>query len=201
VSFVRAKRLRQAIHEVVKSVNHEAGVEKETMIYQKLALLKRTSLRFKPVAPEIRYLGFDIFRHYVGLSDDDRERVRESIDDACSKKLLSMSGVLAEEAMNSSDVDWIAASIGMHAIENFRYDYRENYRHLVLAYFASSVMETDLADVVREIESIFSPGGAKCMLDFCGRDDAINRLWSFGIEVKMVDGRRTFAPIDGAYGR
>lgn len=170
------------------------------MIYQKLALLKGTSLRFKPVDPEIRCLGLDIFRNYVDLSDDDRERVRASIDAACSRKLLSLSGVLAEEAMNSNDVDWIVSSIGMHVIENFRYDYRENYRQLVLAYYASSVMGAGFADLVRNIESLFSPSCAKYMRDFCSRDKSINRLWSFGIRVKVVNGRRTFAPIEGAYG-
>jgi hypothetical protein len=165
------------------------------MIYEKLSQLSKTSFRFKPRGPEVRALGMEIFREYRALSEDARERVRSSIDYDSSKKLLSMSSVLAEEAMNSIDVCWIEASVCMHAVEDFMSDYRENYRYLVLSSYSASALGVVFADIVDGLRLFFSPSGAMRMRDFCSQDESFKKLSSYGIQVKVVNGRKVFAPL------
>ncbi|MEX1827163.1 hypothetical protein [Luteibacter sp. CQ10] len=169
------------------------------MIYEKLSQLSKTSFRFKPKGPDVRALGMEIFREYAALSEDARERVRSSIDYESSKKLLSMSSVLAEEAMNSVDVRWIEASVCMHAIEDFMSDYRENYRYLVLSSYSAGALGVVFAELVDGLKLLFSPSSAIRMRDFCSQDESFKRLSSYGIQVKVVDGRKVFAPLSGGF--
>lgn len=167
----------------------------QLVLREKIALLDAASFRFKPKDSTLVELGMDIFRACIESEDIERVKARAMVNDLRSRKLLSMSGLLAEEALHSRGLDMINASICMHAIEDFRWDYRESYRYLVLSNYAARTLGRHLVDLVKDVEPMFSVDAKKYMRQFCVRDESFNRLGAFGVEVKEVAGRVRFVPL------
>lgn len=119
----------------------------------------------------------------------------EAINSTLAMKLLGLSGFMAEAAVNADDESLIRAAILLHVVEDFRKDYRENYRYLVLIAHASKKIGVDLKSLIASVDHIASERAKKCLRDFVSRGDDLNRLESFGIKAEIADGVFHFAPV------
>lgn len=153
-----------------------------------------TSLRFRPKTNAPIENGRLIASSFEQLSESERRRISEAISPSLVMKLLGLSGYAAEASINSKDVSLIRSAIIFHVIEDFRNDYRENYRHLALIAHAAKVLGADLRSVVVSVQDIASERAGKYLHDFAFRDEGLNRLSSFGIRDEVVEGAFRFVP-------
>lgn len=160
-----------------------------------LGTLDAVSLRFRPKTNAPVENGRVIAASFEQSSESERDRILETLSPSLVMKLLGLSGFMAETAVNSHDGSLIRSAILLHVIEDFRKDYRENYRYLVLIAHASKMLGIDLKSVVASVEDVASERTGKCLKDFVSRDDNLNRLESFGIRADTANGVFRFVPV------
>jgi hypothetical protein len=131
---------------------------------------------------------------YVGFPECDRRAISGKVSPELGKKLLAIGSFMAEEAMNTNDPRWIRASVLLHVIEDFRDDYRENLRRLILARYAAEKIGANMEGVIDEVVP-YSSGRAERFLGlFSDRDGSLTGLASFGVREDFSDGRFRFVP-------
>lgn len=157
--------------------------------------LNSVNLRFRPKTNEAVENARVIATSFEQTSETERDRLLVVINSALAMKLLGLSGFVAEAAVNADDESLIRTAIILHVVEDFRKDYRENYRYLVLIAHASKRIGVDLKFVIASVDHIASGRAKKCLSDFVSRNDDLNRLESFGIKAEVVDGGFRFAPM------
>lgn len=156
--------------------------------------LKSLNVRFRPKSLE-KFQEISAFTQiYVNLSDAGRDKFRLAFSDAATKKLLPLSAFCAEFAMETNDADWLKVAILLQVIEDFRIDYRENIRYLVLIAYGANSIGADFNKIINEVLSIASTRTQGYLNDFINRDVELNTLDKFGIQVSLVDGRPRFVP-------
>lgn len=156
--------------------------------------LKSLSVRFRPKSLE-KFQEISAFtKIYVTLSDTDKDNFRLALADVATKKLLPLSAFCAELAMETSDADWLRVAVLLQVIEDFRTDYRENIRYLVLIAYSANSIGADLNKIINEVFSIASTRTEGYLNDFIKRDVELNTLDKFGIQVSLTDGRPRFVP-------
>lgn len=160
-----------------------------------LGFLDSESLRFRPKTNAPVENGRIIAASFAQSSESERDRILEVLPPSLVMKLLGLSGFMAETAVNSHDRSLIRSAILLHVIEDFRKDYRENYRYLVLIAHASKMLGVDLKSVVASVEDVASERARKCLRDFVSRDEHLNRLECFGIRADAADGVFRFVPV------
>jgi hypothetical protein len=158
-----------------------------------LAWLASASFRFRPKSLEPLDKGLRLAKFFEALSEHDRSTVLVRIQEA-GRKLLTLSGFMAEEAINTNDSSWIRAAIVLHIMEGFGIDYRENVRYLVLIAHAAKKIGVDLHDVTNPLMQCASPRARSYLNEFLSREDKLNSLASFGMKESIVDGRFRFVP-------
>ncbi len=109
-------------------------------------------------------------------------------------KLLSLSGFLAEAAINKNDPQCVEVAVGLNVIEDFRNDYRENIRYLVLIAYAAKRIGIDMTAVISSMLGISSDRAEKGLSDFMSRSEDINNIILFGIRGEFTDGIFRFTP-------
>jgi hypothetical protein len=159
-----------------------------------LASLTSSSTRFRPKNSELVDNGLMVAELYTETAADHRQIVANEISLDLRKKMLTISGFMAEEALNTKDPKWIRGAILLHVIDDFSGDYRENFRYLALVNYAAEKIGVKITDVVGSIMVFASNRTFKCLEDFFHRDESLNHLSSFGIIEKVVDGVSTFVP-------
>jgi hypothetical protein len=137
--------------------------------------------------------GLEAASLFGEASPSDRLRVVESVSSDLRKKLLAISGFMAEEALNDGSERWIEGAVVMHVIEGFD-DYRENFRHLALVNFAADRIGVRLEDVIDRVGKIGTARSSGYLGGFCRRDRSLNGLGSFGMRVEQVGDRWRFVP-------
>ena len=165
-----------------------------------LQTLAGVSLRFRSENSEAEDLGLAIADEFAALPRADRAIVTGSLDPATGQKLVSLSGRLAERAMNTRDPAWLKAALTLHVIEDFRNDYRENIRHLVLVSHAAIRIDADLATMIAELEPIGSTEAAGRLLDFARRDRSSTMLTAYDIEEEVANGKSRFVHVPAIKG-
>jgi len=140
-------------------------------------------------------MGLEAARLFAASSSSNRERMRAEVSPGFRKKLLSVSGFMAEEALNDRDHRWIEGAVLMHVIDDFGGDYRENFRYLVLVSYAATQTGASLSSVVDGVSRIMGPGAKRLLREFCQRDGSLSGLGSFGVKVDLADGRFRFVPV------
>lgn len=153
-----------------------------------LGTLDSTSLRFRPKNDEPVANGSALANAFERMSESDRVRSLQVISPALGMKLLALSGFMAEAAINHGDASWIRPALVLHTIEDFRKDYRENFRYLVLVAYASKQLGNNLHSEVESITGVASERARKFLTDFVVRDEELNRLEAFGMSAQVVDG-------------
>lgn len=153
------------------------------------------SFRFRPKSDEIIQKGVRLTRTFEMLSVNERNQILALIQPELNKKLLALSGFIAEAAINNKDISLIRPAIILHVLNDFQKDYRENIRYLVLVAHAAKKLGVDFRSIVNLVLPLASERAKKGFLDFSARDDSLNKLSSFGMQEDTTDGTFRFVPI------
>ncbi len=156
--------------------------------------LGSVSLRFRPKGREFIRSGCVIAESFEKASEFERGQILEMISSTLAMKLLVLSGYLAEAAINANDESIVRVATLLHVVEDFRNDWRENCRYLVLIAFASKRVGADFRSVVLSLDRVLSDRSRECLGDFLSRDESSNRLESFGVKEEVIDGLFRFSP-------
>lgn len=159
-----------------------------------LRSLEEMSFRFRPKTEEPFVKAVSLAKAFQKLSSEDRSRVVDSLSPNGAMKLLSLSGFLAEAAINKKEGSLLEAAVCLHVIEDFRKDYRENIRYLVLLAYAAKEIGVDVSLVISSMLTFSSDRAAKCLSDFLSRSEDLNNLVHFGIRGELADGAFRFSP-------
>jgi hypothetical protein len=160
-----------------------------------LSTIDRFSLRFSKVE-DINGTLSNLISSFRSLPLVERDEISAMIANLdFGKKLISISGLLAESAVHNRDKNTICSAIFMHAIEDFRKDYRENFLRLVLIKHSSSMIGVDLISLVSSIEDCMSNNSRIYFTEFLNRDNSLNRLQSIGIRADGTGDHFKYAPI------
>jgi len=160
-----------------------------------LANLEQLSLRLRP-KPEVQIaIGTRLTAAFVDLSRDERIAATNRIAKAeLWKKILALSGYLAETAVNMDDPKLLKCALLLHVIEGFTYDYRENFRRLVLITYAARDTGADFSSLVGKIAGLGTDTAGKYLRQFAARDPDYNQLSSFDIRADRSTGMLRFVP-------
>lgn len=159
-----------------------------------LKWLDSVSVRFRPKTGAVVESAVSLAAEVQKSTREEIELISRGLSLSARKKLLGLSTLLAEKAMNSRDVEIAHAALVLHILEGFRWDYRENIRRLVFIVYASRQIGADFADIVRSIQDL-AAGEARSQLEaFLSRPEALNDLSGFGKKVEGLDGERRFVP-------
>lgn len=167
--------------------------QKETL-EQLLISLTTASTRFRPKNSDLVDKSLQAAELYAEISADDRQSISSEVSPELRKKLQAITGFMAEEAINTKDRKWIRGAVLLQLIDDFGGDYRENFRYLALVNYAAKKIGVSMIDVVGSFMPLASNRSRGFLQDFCGRDDSLNGLASFGVKEDVVDGLSRFVP-------
>lgn len=157
-----------------------------------LKWLESVSVRFRPKSADTFEKVLYFTDSFKRLSESEKSELVSSVSAEVSKKLLAFSAFFAELALATSEMRWIKGAIVLHVIEDFRKDYRENFRYLVLVAYAAKNIKADFAGVVQSVIESASNRARSYLDDFVGRDQELNELEKFGIKVELVNNQPRF---------
>lgn len=124
---------------------------------EQLAILEAMSLRRRPTVGDQVALSSKLVESFDGMSAKEREEVRSVLfDSALRKKLLRLSGYMAEVAINLQRPDLLRVGLALNAIEGLSDDFRENTKYLILIAFAASKLGVALGPIVTSVLSLVS---------------------------------------------
>lgn len=154
------------------------------------------SFRFRPKSLEPLEKGRLLAIVFDDLSDSDRQTVVRDLQKNMADKFFALSAFMAEHAIDTKDPSWIKAALVLHIIENFRTDYRENIRYLVLIAYAAKKIGADLSKTVGLLLPLTSERARLHLKEFISRNDELNNLKSAGVKEIKTDGATRFDPIE-----
>lgn len=159
-----------------------------------LACIDIASLRFRTKSENVVNQARTFAEIYKQMARSERISVQSEISEKVAGKLLSLSARMAENAIDTHDGGWILAAIVMHLIEDFRVDYRENIRYLVLINYAAKAIGINFLEVVETLRPLGESRGLSYLDDFLKRNDDLNSLSSFGIKETKINNKTCFIP-------
>ncbi|MCA3176879.1 MAG: hypothetical protein ING36_15335 [Burkholderiales bacterium] len=157
--------------------------------------LATVSFRFRPKSNESVKKGLLLTEAFEKLSFDERNQIIDSLPSGLDMKLLALSGLMAEAAINTKNVSFVKGALVLHLLENFRKDYRENIRYLVLIAFAANELGINFSSVVDSLANVASTRAKGHLDDFTVRDIGLNKLSSFGVKGEVMNGIFHFSPL------
>lgn len=163
-------------------------------IWDAMNWLESVSVRFRPKSVDTLEKVLEFTLLFERLSAPDKLTLSSAISDEMAKKLLSLSGFFAEQAMATGDAKWVRGALVLHLIEDFGRNYRENYRYLVLVSYAANYIKTNFSDVMKGVLGMASVRSHGYLVDFDGRASELNELSKFGVRISMVDNQPRFVP-------
>jgi len=169
-------------------------MSKRETLDQMLGWLDAASTRFRPKDSGLVDRGLQAAELYAEVSSEDRCSVSKEISAQLGRKLLSVSGFMAEKAINSNEGKWVRGALLLHLINDFRDDYRDNFRYLVLVNYASNKIGLSMGDMIDSVIPFASNRSRDFLRDFSKRDDKLNELACFGVREDVVDGMSKFVP-------
>jgi hypothetical protein len=155
--------------------------------------LAQASVRFRPKNNSLVDLGSKISASFCQLNAEQRQGLLDTIDASLNMKLLALCGFTAEAALNTREPTLIRTALILHLIEDFRKDYRETFRYLVLTSFAAKTLNIDLKASFESLAQFGSVRANQNIKDFLGRSDELNALSMFGLKEDWIDGRFQFS--------
>jgi hypothetical protein len=159
-----------------------------------LAWLAATSLRFRPKTGDTVARGAQLASAFEQLTPEDRLKLIPLVTPEVGMKLMGLSGFMAEAAINTGEAALIRAALMLHVLEDFRKDYRENYRYLILIDYAARELGVDFKAVIESVMPLASVHARVRLTGFAARDAETNQLASFGLKGELVDGLFRFSP-------
>ena len=160
-----------------------------------LADLDALSLRQRPPAERQIELGAALAESFEQMSRSDRDREQSELaTSSVGKKILSLSGYLAETVVNKDDPTIVRIALMMHVVEGFHGDYRENIRYLILINHAARKMNIAIYPIILSASAFGSPQAQKRLEEFSQRADDLNSLASMGVREDGAPGEFRFVP-------
>lgn len=165
------------------------------MFLEAIKEVEKLSVRFRPDPQKLVELSKRLVFAFEKLNPVEKADFRET-DSAKGlwKKLLPMSAYLAEIAIDSDNKDLIRVAVMLHIIEDFGYDYRENFRYLVLIDYAAQQLDVSFKAAVDTAIGVASERARKQLTGFATRDPELNRLSSFQIKATHSANGFRFVP-------
>lgn len=160
-----------------------------------LAELTITNTRFRPRNSALVDESSRAVELYAQASLGERQEIASKVSPELRRKLQTISGFMAEEAMNTKDQSWIRCAVLLQLIHDFSGDYRENFRYLALVNYAAMKIGASMIEVVDSVMPLASSRSRGFLHDFSRRDDSLNGLASFGVKEEVVDGLSQFVPV------
>ena len=157
--------------------------------------ISSVSFRFRPKSKDPVEKGLLLAGTFEKLSFEEKSQIIEILPSGLDMKLLALSGFMAEAAINTKNTSLIRGALVLHLLENFRKDYRENIRYLVLIEFAANEIGINFSSVVDSLMDIASAQAKRYLVDFSTRDVSLNRLSSLGIKGDIINGVFQFSPL------
>ena len=166
-----------------------------TKFREGMAVLDSTSLRHRPRADVQITIGSVLAENFQAMSASDRDAVWQGLaGSSTAKKLLSLSGYLAEVAIDNRNPELIRVGLILHAIENFQQDDRENIRYLALIAYAARKLGVTLGPVIASLSGLASERAGTRLKGFADREFEPNLLMSMGIKADDTQGAFRFVP-------
>ena len=159
-----------------------------------LAWLAGISLRFRPKTADTVERGVKLASAFEQLTPEERLKLIPLITPEMSQKLMGLSSFMAEAAINQRDTSLIRSALLLHVLEDFRKDYRENYRYLILLDYAARDLGIDFKAVIETTLPLASVHATVRLTGFAARDEETNQLASFGLKGEVVAGAFRFSP-------
>lgn len=156
--------------------------------HESLNWLSSVSFRFRPKSEDVVQKGLLLANAFEKLSLDEKNKIIESLAPNLDMKLFSLSGWMAEAAINEENEILVRGALILHLLENFRLDYRENIRYLILIAFAANELGFEFAAIADPLMYMASPQAKQYLSEFSNRDIGLNKLSSFGIKGEKIDG-------------
>ena len=157
-----------------------------------LQWLESVSVRFRPKSADTFEKVLDFTDAFERLPESEKSVLVSNMSDEVAKKLLAFSAFFAELALATGEVRWVKGAIVLHVIEDFRKDYRENFRYLVLIAHAAKNIQADFVGVIQSVLGSASNRARGYLKDFVGRDQDLNELAKFGVKVEVVNSQPRF---------
>lgn len=116
--------------------------------------ISQLSLRFRPKSDDPIMAFRSAMDLAAGLGSEDIARLHSDSGDALPFKLMYLSVLAAERAMNTRDPDWLQAALMGHVVEGFRLDPRENYLRLYAIAYAAYRAGLDISAARARIDGL-----------------------------------------------
>ena len=157
--------------------------------------LGQVSLRFRPKSHE----PVEAFRAAMelaqDLSQDGIARLRRELGESMSFRLMYLSTLSAERAMNTREVHWLRTALMGHVVEGFLLDPRENYVRLYAVEYAAHRASIDLRVSVRGLTSLMDKSVRKNFANAFSVPLGEKALMAADLAIETLpDGEIRFAP-------
>lgn len=131
--------------------------------------------KYKKIIDEIKSGSIEglllLIELYKRLSADQREVIRESIDDKIASQLLSYSFTSAIESVKENSVEKLYNGFVAQSIEDSKKDYRDNISILFLLYNSAKRLRVNFNIIIRDIAKLSSSDFSNLLIEFAGRKD------------------------------
>ena len=115
-------------------------------------------------------------RLYAAADDTTRTAIRGAGTAEQLRLMLPFADRMAILAVRANDPAGITCGLLGHAIEDFRWDPRDNLRSLSLLFHSATKLGIDAAARFREVARLASPSGKKYFLDFADSPTSITAM-------------------------
>lgn len=164
-------------------------------INETLKWLDSVSARFRPKSKDAFGKVLDFTELFERLSESEKSNLVSNVSDETAKKFLAFSIFFAELALDTREIRWIKGAVVLLIIEDFRKDYRENFRCLVLIAYAAKINKVDFGEVIQGVINSASNKARGYLDNFVGRDQSLNKLEKFGVKVDVLNGQPRFVQV------
>lgn len=138
-----------------------------------------------PGKADAQYIEFA--EQYAESAATERAAIRNSVSDECRLLLLGFSDRLAILADRTSDSRLLLLALVAHAVEDFRYDERENIFRLALVNHVAEKLGESPTVLFGEAEQLSSPRGATALRQFMARPAELKSLRAMRIVEEQTE--------------
>lgn len=174
------------------------GLDECNRIFEEISGI---SLRFRPKTKVPIQLLRTAMERAEGLPTAEFEALRESITQGLSFRLMYLGTLAAEEAVNARDASWLRITLLVHVLENFKFDFRENFLRLYAAEYAAWRMGVNIADVVSTLDPPMTARARELFGNVFNEPHGEAALQLADLSVIEVDGEMRFAPVPDPFRR
>ena len=126
----------------------------------------------------------EVLERYSTSNSEMREEIRQKISLSTRKNLLVASEKLAIEALIEKRVELLSFAMVCHAIEDFKWDSRENILRMAIVWHVCKKLKLDIKEVFKKSMEIASNEAVGHFTEFLNRDEYMKSPRAMGFEIK-----------------